>query len=194
MTAGAGGARSGGDGGAVGRGGGHRIHVSRAEHKFSCAHMTVFPDGRKERLHGHNYTVGVALELGAIGFEQLIDFSLIKRAVAALCAEWRERTLIAGKSPRLERLERRAGEVELVLCGRRYVLPEEDVLVLPVDNTTTEALSALWADLLVERLAGALHGSVAVSLQVTIEESPGQGASAVRRLDALTVTSTSGRE
>ena len=193
MTSRAGGSARDGDG-AVDRTGGHRIHVSRAEHKFSCAHMTVFPDGRKERLHGHNYTVGVALELGSIGLEHLIDFSLIKRAVAALCTEWRERTLIAGNSPRLERLVRRDGEVELVLCGRRYVLPEEDVLVLPVDNTTTEALSALWADLLVERLAGALRGSTAVSLQVTIEESPGQGASCVRRLDARTVTSTSGRE
>jgi len=160
----------------------HRIHVARAEHKFSAAHMTVFPDGRKERLHGHNYTVGVALELGAVGFEHLIDFAVIKRAIAELVAEWRERTLVAGRSPRLERLEQKGGEVELVLCGRRYVLPEEDVLVLPVDNTTTEAIAGLWADLLVERLGPALRGSAAVSLEVTIEESPGQGASAARPL------------
>jgi 6-pyruvoyltetrahydropterin/6-carboxytetrahydropterin synthase len=179
--AGAGGEGPGGSVAGVSR---HRIRVARAEHKFSCAHMTVFPDGRKERLHGHNYTVAVSLELRSIGFQHLVDFSLIKRAVAALCAEWRERTLVAGACPRLERLERRGGEVELVLCGRRYVLPEEDVLILPVDNTTTEALSALWADLLVERLGGVLRGSAAVGLEVTIEESPGQGASSFRTLDA----------
>lgn len=160
----------------------HRIVVARAEHKFSCAHMTVFPDGRKERLHGHNYTISVALDLARVGFEHLIDFGLIKRAVAAEVAAWRERTLLAESSPRLERLARAGGEVEIVLCGRRYVFPEEDVLLLPVDNTTTEALAELWAARLSERLAGTLRGSAAIGLEVGIEESPGQGAFAYRPL------------
>jgi 6-pyruvoyltetrahydropterin/6-carboxytetrahydropterin synthase len=164
------------------RGRGHRIRVARAEHKFSCAHMTVFPDGRKERLHGHNYTVGVAIDLADIGFDRLIDFGLIKREVAALCAAWRERTLLAERSPRLERLTRSGGEVELVLCGRRYVFPEEDVLLLPIDNTTAEALSDHFAALLSDRLAPSLRGSAALGLEVTIEESPGQGASSYRPL------------
>ena len=154
----------------------HRIQVARAEHKFSCAHMTVFPDGRKERLHGHNYTVSVALDLAAISFGELIDFGAIKREVAALCAEWRERTLIAEHNPR-SRLRRAGGELELVLCGQRYVMPEEDALVLPIDNTTVEALSALWAELLATRLAALLATSVATALEVRIEENPGQGAS-----------------
>ena len=162
----------------------HRIVVARAEHKFSCAHMTVFPDGRKERLHGHNYTVSVALDLGAVGFEHLIDFGAIKRAIAAECAEWRERTLVAGDSPRLERLRRDGGELEIVLCGERYVFPEADVLVLPIDNTTTEALAELWSDRLRARLAATLRGSVALGLEVRIEESPGQGAIAYRPLSA----------
>jgi 6-pyruvoyltetrahydropterin/6-carboxytetrahydropterin synthase len=153
----------------------HRIEVARAEHKFSCAHMTVFPDGRKERLHGHNYTVSVALDLAAIGFAELIDFGAIKREVAALCGEWRERTLVAERNPET-RVRRAGGELELVVCGRRYVLPEEDVLLLPVDNTTVEALSRLWAELLATRLAVVLRDSAAAGLEVRVEESPGQGA------------------
>lgn len=156
----------------------HRIQVARAEHKFSCAHMTVFPDGRKERLHGHNYTVSVALELSAISFADLIDFGAIKAEVAALCAQWREHILIAERNPDT-RIRRSDGELELVVCGRRYVLPEEDALVLPIDNTTVEALSALWAELLATRLAALLATSVATALEVRIEESPGQGASTV---------------
>ena len=144
--------------------------------------MTVFPDGRKERLHGHNYTVSVALDLAAVGFEHLIDFGAIKRAIAAECAEWRERTLVAGESPRLERLERAGGELEMVLCGQRYVFPEADALVLPIDNTTTEALAELWSDRLRARLAQTLAGSAAVGLEVRIEETPGQGAIAYRSL------------
>ena len=160
----------------------HRIVVARAEHKFSCAHMTVFPDGRKERLHGHNYTVSVALDLSRVGFEHLIDFGAIKRAIAAECADWRERTLVAGESPRLERLSRAGDELEMVLCGQRYVFPEADVLVLPIDNTTTEALAELWSDRLRARLAETLAGSAAVGLEVRIEETPGQGAIAYRAL------------
>jgi 6-pyruvoyltetrahydropterin/6-carboxytetrahydropterin synthase len=159
----------------------HRIQVARAEHKFSCAHMTVFPGGRKERLHGHNYTVSVALDLGGISFAELIDFGGIKREVAALCAEWRERTLVAERNPETT-VRRAAGELELVVCGQRYVMPEGDALLLPVDNTTVEALSSLWASLLATRLAGLLAGSAAVGLEVRIEESPGQGASAYVKL------------
>ena len=162
----------------------HRIVVARAEHKFSCAHMTVFPDGRKERLHGHNYTVSVAVDLAEVGFEHLIDFGAIKRAIAAECAEWRERTLLAERSPRLERLRREAGEIEILLCGQRYVFPAADVLVLPVDNTTTEALAELWIDRLRARLADTFAESAAVGLEVRIEESPGQGAIAYRALSA----------
>ena len=34
----------------------HRIFTGKDVHKFSSAHMTVFPDGSKERLHGHNFS------------------------------------------------------------------------------------------------------------------------------------------
>jgi 6-pyruvoyltetrahydropterin/6-carboxytetrahydropterin synthase len=174
----------------------HRIQVSRAEHKFSCAHMTVFPGGRKERLHGHNYTVSVALDLGGIAFAELIDFGAIKREVAGLCAEWRERTLVAERNPETS-VRRAGGELEVVVCGQRYVLPESDALLLPLDNTTVEALSALWAELLATRLAGVLRNSVAVGLEVRIEESPGQGASTYVQLPGgggATLTSPSEAE
>ena len=156
----------------------HRIVVARAEHKFSCAHMTVFPDGTAERLHGHNYTVAVAIDVADIRFDSLIDFGAIKRAVRALCGELRERTIIAERNPRLEVVRRGGGEVELRLCGKRYVLPEEDVLFLPIENATAEELSAFCANRLEAQLRPTLGRSVAVGLEVRVEESPGQGATA----------------
>jgi 6-pyruvoyltetrahydropterin/6-carboxytetrahydropterin synthase len=166
----------------------HRIVVARAEHKFSCAHMTVFPDGRAERLHGHNYTVAVAIDVDDIRFEALIDFGAIKRAVAALCAELRERTILAERNPRLELVRRDGGEVEFRLCGKRYVLPEEDVLFLPIENATAEELSSLCATRLEARLRPILDRSAAVGLEVRVEESPGQGASAYLEIRARSVT------
>ena len=152
----------------------HRLWVARDQYKFSCAHMTVFPDGTKERLHGHNYTVGVALELARIDLAAMVPFAPIKAAISELCATLKEHVLLAQHNPHLEIL-RDDAELELRLCGARYVLPRGDALLLPIDNISVEALAAYVAGVLAARLSGKL-GS-ATGLEVTIEESPGQGAS-----------------
>ena len=150
----------------------HRIRIARAEHKFSCAHMTVFADGTKERLHGHNYTIAVVLEVDRIDVASMIPFTPIKTAIRDLCAAWKEHVLLAAKNPWFT-IVRDDRELEFLLCSERYVLPRGDALLLPIDNISVEALAAHVADQLRERLTGL----GATSLEVTIEESPGQGAS-----------------
>jgi 6-pyruvoyltetrahydropterin/6-carboxytetrahydropterin synthase len=152
----------------------HRIRIARPEHKFACAHMTVFPDGTKERLHGHNYTVAVEIEVDRIDLPAMIPFAPIKAAIRDVCAAWKERVLIAERNPWFE-LVRSDGEFEFRLCGERYVLPRGDALLLPIDNISVEALAAHVADLLRAKLA-ALGATGARTLEVTVEESPGQGA------------------
>jgi 6-pyruvoyltetrahydropterin/6-carboxytetrahydropterin synthase len=155
----------------------HRIRIARAEHKFSCAHMTVFADGTKERLHGHNYTVAVAIEVERVDVAAMIPFAPIKAAIAELCAAWRERVLLAAGNPWFEIVRDNDGdELEFRLCGARYVMPRGDALLLPIDNVSVEALAAYAAALLRDRLV-ALGLPHAVALEVMIEESPGQGAS-----------------
>jgi len=149
----------------------HRIRIARAEHKFSCAHMTVFPDGTKERLHGHNYTIALGLEIERIELAVMVPFAPIKAALAELCALWKEHVLLAAKNPFLE-IIRDDDELEFKLCGERYVMPRQDALLLPIDNISVEALAA--------HIAGLLHDRIAqpgvIALAVTVEESPGQGA------------------
>ena len=152
----------------------HRIAIARDQYKFSCAHMTVFPDGTKERLHGHNYTIALALEVGRIELAAMVPFSSIKSALAELCAAWKERVLIASRNPWLA-IVRDDTELELTLCGERYVFPRGDVLLVPIDNISVEALAAHIAALLRDRLA-ALSPELR-ALEVTVEEVPGQGAS-----------------
>jgi 6-pyruvoyltetrahydropterin/6-carboxytetrahydropterin synthase len=152
----------------------HRIAIAREQYKFSCAHMTVFADGSKERLHGHNYTVAVALEVDRIDLQAMIPFAPIKAALAELCGGWKEHVLLAAKNPFFE-LVRDEEEIEFKLCGDRYVMPRQDALLLPIDNISVEALAAHIAALLAERLGRPPH---ATHLEVTVEESPGQGASA----------------
>jgi 6-pyruvoyltetrahydropterin/6-carboxytetrahydropterin synthase len=153
----------------------HRIRIARAEHKFSCAHMTVFADGTKERLHGHNYTVAVAIEVERVDVAAMIPFAPIKAAIAELCAAWKERVLLAAGNPWFE-IVRDDDELEFRLCGARYVMPRGDALLLPIDNVSVEALAAHAAALLRAQLV-ALGLPHALALDVAIEESPGQGAS-----------------
>ena len=150
----------------------HRIAIAREQYKFSCAHMTVFADGTKERLHGHNYTIAVALDVPRIDVAAMVPFAPIKAALGELCAAWKERVLLAATNPYF-RVMRDDAELEFTLCGERYVLPRKDALLLPIDNISVEALAAHVANELRAKLAGL----AATSLEVTIEESPGQGAS-----------------
>ena len=160
----------------------YRIHVKRARFKFSCAHMTVFPDGSQERLHGHNYYLSMTVELRSIRFEDMIDFAPIKEALAQLCLEWKERTFVARDNPHLSILSNDEREIEFTLCGERYVLPQADVLLLPIDNAAVEPLSAHACDRLCEILKDDLPTDVVKAIEVTIEENPGQGATTRREL------------
>lgn len=151
----------------------HQIVIAREQYKFSCAHMTVFPDGTKERLHGHNYTIAIALEVDSVALDAMIPFSSVKKALAELCAAWKERVLVAQCNPHLQ-IIRDDSELEFRLCGERYVLPRNDALLLPIDNISVEALAAH----VVALLAPQVSGPHVQRIEVTVEESPGQGAKA----------------
>ena len=141
--------------------------------------MTVFPDGSKERLHGHNYTVALALSVDRIELAAMIPFAPVKAAIAELCQTFREHVLLATENPFFA-LIRDDSELEFTLCGDRYVLPRRDALLLPIDNISVESLAAHVAMVLRDRLAGLEVRARA--LEVTIEESPGQGASCTLEL------------
>jgi 6-pyruvoyltetrahydropterin/6-carboxytetrahydropterin synthase len=151
--------------------------VSKDEHRFSCAHMTLFPDGTKERLHGHNFQLSVAVDLPAFETSAMLDFGRVKGVLSELCEQLREHVLLPGSSRALRVLRSDAREVELEICSKRYVLPADEVILLPVENVVVETLAAhLWGEV-ARRLAPELERARARSLEVTVTEAAGQGAS-----------------
>ena len=70
-----------------------RIHVTKDYLKFSAAHFIAYP-GFRERLHGHNYRVAIALDgqLGPQGY--VVDFGVVKRIARRLCDGLGERLLL----------------------------------------------------------------------------------------------------
>jgi len=150
------------------------IEVEKEYLKFSAAHFLIFPDGSAERLHGHNYRVYVTLEAKLSRFGLVLDFQHIKPLVRELVDELDEHWILPGEHPEL-RLERRAdGVVEVRYRERYYAAPAEDVLVLPLNNTSAENLSTLLARRLLERLRERFPEVVVHALAVGVEETAGQ--------------------
>jgi 6-pyruvoyltetrahydropterin/6-carboxytetrahydropterin synthase len=146
------------------------IRLAKEDFKFSAAHFTLFPDGRAELLHGHNYRVRLELagrRLSEVGL--LFDVSVIKRAIRERCAALDERTLIPTGTDRLA-VARRDGAVEVHFRDRIYSFPEADVVLLPLANVSIELLARmLWRE-----VAGTVSGTSVDRMTVEVEETPGQ--------------------
>ena len=155
-----------------------KLHVQTHPDQLYCGHMTVYPGGKKERLHGHNFQVFVELELSDGSFAAMIDLDIARHALDAICAEWKERLLLPAKNPYFE-LVRDADELEFRLCGRRYVVPRDEAVLLPIENASVEGLAEHIADRLRPHLVPPITG-----FDVRIEELPGIGASCWRAAES----------
>ena len=135
---------------------------------FAAAHFSILETGA-ERIHGHNYRVGLRVH-GTLGPDgTVVDFGTLKSAVAEECAALDHRMLIPGECPDVAVEHTADGHVEMRHEARRFVFPESEVRILPVPNTTSECLSAYLLDRLRRRLP-----ELPVRLEVEVEESPGQ--------------------
>jgi hypothetical protein len=71
----------------------------------------------------------------------LADFRMVREAFATAIGPLRRRTLMPAR-PAGGRCRTEGGQL-LIECGaKRYSLPHEDVVLLPVASTTTEAIAA----------------------------------------------------
>ena len=119
-----------------------RFEIAKEDIKFSAAHFTIFADGSRERLHGHNYRVRLRADYAVGDGDISVDYGELKRALRRVCARYDEYTLMPANS-RFLRVASVAGSVEALIGDSRFVFPEADVRVLPVENITGEALAPL---------------------------------------------------
>lgn len=157
-----------------------RIQIRKEALKFSSAHMTVFADGTKENLHGHNYRTVVKLEFERFSLREMLPFSELKAEMRKICAEWDERILLPSNCPFLKIVVENGTSVDLEVCGKRYVFPRDEVVFLPTDNVTTESLAKILAERLASALPRpALERAKVRTIEASVEEMLGQGASYV---------------
>lgn len=150
------------------------IELEKEYFKFSAAHFLIFPDGSAERLHGHNYRVFLEIDARLSEHGLVIDFKEIKPVVRELLDSLDERFLIPGEHPILTHSVREDGVCEIRHGESYYAAPVGDVLVLPMNNTSSENL-ATWIGREVLRLLGERFGEVETrELRVAVEETTGQ--------------------
>jgi len=150
-----------------------RVFVTKDYLKFSAAHFIAYP-GFRERLHGHNYRVSVAVHgpLGKQGY--VVDFGVVKRIARRLCERLDEHLLIPSNSDCLT--VREDGDTVIVRYeGDEFRFPRSDVLLLPIVHSSAEELAQYLTSELRRALAeDGIEGLTAV--EVGVEESFGQAA------------------
>lgn len=155
-----------------------KVRVVKDNLVFCAGHFITYT-GSCEPLHGHNYRTAVTLEGPLDESEFVFDFVRLKRMTKAVCDRLDHRMLLPTDNPHLSIVADEAGYT-VRYRHKTYVFPREDVVQLPIPNTTAEHLAAWIGDQLAAELA-AVEASHLSALEIEVEETPGQ--SAVHRKD-----------
>ncbi|QVJ03299.1 6-carboxytetrahydropterin synthase [Nocardiopsis eucommiae] len=119
--------------------------ISVAGPAFGAAHAGLH-QGRFEALHGHTYTCRLDL-VGTLDPEGVVtDFVPVRQALAEAIAPLQRRTLMPAHAPAPVRLHHEDGMFVIEDGHRRFALPVQDVVLLPVVNTSTELLGQYLLD------------------------------------------------
>jgi len=117
----------------------YSLKVGGVKIKFSSAHFLV-GHPKCGRLHGHNWLVTVEFK-GQVGEDgMIIDFIDVKNYLKEIIEPLDHRLLIPAESSGVN-VKVRNDRVELEQGGKQYILPKEDVFLLPLKAITCETLA-----------------------------------------------------
>lgn len=152
------------------------VRVMKDTLVFSAAHFITFNGSICERLHGHNWRVEAAIEGSLDENFYVFDFIALRDGLQALVHELDHRVLLPDRHRQIHvTLSAEEAEVTAVFEKRRWVFPQEDCLILPIENTTAELISRWIAETLSCRLN--LHAVPGLKrLRISVEENFGQWA------------------
>jgi 6-pyruvoyltetrahydropterin/6-carboxytetrahydropterin synthase len=160
-----------------------KIHVEKDYIGFSSGHFITYDGHECETLHGHNYRARITLEGPLDENWYVIDFVRIKRMMKKICDELDHRVLLAMNNPLIE-IKQEGESVSVRYKHRHFLFPIEDVVLLPIPNTTAEMLAEYICGRALEELPklGARHLE---AIEIEVEESFGQSAVYSRRQQPL---------
>ncbi len=133
--------------------------------------MATF-QGTCEPLHGHNYDMLIEVEGNLTEDSWVWDFGGLKRAAREI-AEELDHKFILQRTSRVLEIDEFETNWKVRFGGKGYVFPKEDVLALPIDNSTAERIAEWVSGRLQAYLTEAGAANIR-KLSVGIEEMPGQ--------------------
>lgn len=142
---------------------------------FSASHL--LPGHYKcGRIHGHNYALNARI-LGEESPKGLVfDFLPLKEKLRKIADELDHKMLLAEG---MKGLKKTGEGYEIRVNGKRYLFPNEDVVLLDIDQATTEELARYLLEKVIEDID--FPETIKV-VEIGVDESRGQGAWARRRL------------
>ena len=153
----------------------YSIKVYKQYFNFASSHFLIFDDGSREPLHGHNYRVMIKGEAGTLKGDMVFDFLDIKPIVREVCDSLDHKLLLPGEHPKIEIHKDETNLNLKTPCGSNFSFPKDDVLILPITNTSAERL-AIYINSEIRRLTNEGFNFIFESFEVEVEETPGQSA------------------
>lgn len=155
------------------------IKVYKQYFNFAASHFLIFDDGTREPLHGHNYRVMVKGEASTLKSDMVFDFLDIKPIVREVCDSLDHKLLLPKENLLIELYEDNEN-IKLKTQDSHFSFPKKDVLLLPLPNTSAERL-AIYINERVRDLTFKRFSFEFESLEIEVEETPGQSAVYVHR-------------
>lgn len=151
------------------------IEISKEDIKFSAAHFTLFSATERERLHGHNFAVRLAVT-APVGDDGIcFSYKEIKTRLRALCDALDEYTLIPEQSPHLV-IDDEAPYYIVRFNGERIPLLKSDTLLLPIRNSTVEEFARYLRDQFIGDGSFVRERNI-VAVEIKVSSGPGQSGS-----------------
>ena len=152
------------------------IELKRQRMSFSAGHFTIFSKTKREKMHGHNYSVCVAITTVVSENGLTFDYRDYKQELYDWCDELDEYFLIPSKSPYLT-INENSQQYEIQFNDELLTLPKSDVKLLPIKNITVEELSAYFLEQLIQNNQR-LNKDAVQAIEVKVATAPGQSGSA----------------
>ncbi|MGB5832128.1 MAG: 6-carboxytetrahydropterin synthase [Thiohalocapsa sp.] len=148
------------------------VRVHPGELHFNAAHFITY-NGLCENLHGHNFHVKLEARGSNTGDAFVIDFVLLNRLAADICRELHDGVLLPGASREVE-IAQQNEVVTASSYGKRFTVPAESAIILPLPNTTAEMLALHVSNRIVDKLNSHQALGNLRSLEVAVEEADNQ--------------------
>lgn len=116
------------------------VELYKESMKFSAGHITVFSAVDRENLHGHLYTVYLALTTWVSDNGLTFDYRYYKKKINHLCSYLNQTFLMPQYSPYL-RYEEDDFYYHFYFNNEHLQFLKRDITLLPVTNITVEELS-----------------------------------------------------